>query len=606
MKTKHILFVIAGAFLTLTSCIDDLETKPLNEWEMTSETVYGADKDAYVQGLARLYFNFVTNDTTDLLVSDGGASELIRSFWSCQEVSTDEAKVAWTDAWCNAINNNAWSDSENDMVYAVFVRTLQGVTFVNEYLRQTAPDRLAARGVGEELAAEIEGFRAEARFLRAYFYWMAMDIFGDVPFTDENSLIGAEAPKQKPRAEVYNFIVNELTELAAENSAMPEARNTLHRPRADKGSVLGLLARVYLNAEVYTGTPAWKECKEVCEQIFDLGYVLCSNYEHLFRGDNGENPDAFNEFLFYIAYDEDKAQSWGGGTFLTCAAIGSDEKVETVKEFEQEVDEDGNPVFDEDGNPVWKQEMDKDGNPKFDEDGNPVYKTVDIPVAARNGAGGGWNGLHIHDHFVTTHFNPTNVTWGGEDGTYTIADKRGANVFVTARREKDITKLQDTFFQGWGCWKFNNIPHNEDGRQYHERTETPDKSTNIDYPLIRLGEIYLIYAEACSRLGQGGTAQAKMNELAERTGMPAITVPATWSDEAMKLFREERARELFWEGHRRTDLIRYNCFTSADYLWPFKGGDKDGKAFEDYKKLFAIPSSQILAFDGNLKNPEGY
>jgi hypothetical protein len=96
-----------------------------------------------------------------------------------------------------------------------------------------------------------------------------------------------------------------------------------------------------------------------------------------------------------------------------------------------------------------------------------------------------------------------------------------------------------------------------------------------------------------------------MNELAERTGVAAITVPATWSDDAMKLFREERARELYWEGHRRTDLIRYNSFTSAEYVWPFKGGDVNGKAFEDYKKLFAIPSSQILA-NPELKNPEGY
>ena len=521
MKTKYIIVAIVGALLTLTSCVQDLETLPLNDWEMTSENSYGNDKDAYVQGLARLYFNFVTNDTTDLLVSDGGASELIRSFWSCQEVSTDEAKVAWGDAWCTAINNNVWDDSENDMVYAVFVRTLQGITFVNEYLRQTAPSKLAARGVDAALAAEIEGFRAEARFLRAYFYWMAMDIFGDVPFTTEDSAIGAEAPKQKPRKEVYNFIVSELTELAGENSAMPAAKS--NRPRADKGSVLGLLARVYLNAEVYTGTPAWGECKGVCEDIFALGYTLCSNYEHLFRGDNGENPDAYNEFLFYASYEQDSAQSWGGGTFLTCAAIGSEERYVMVD---------------------------------------------DKPVSSRLGVGGGWNGLHVHEHVVNTHFNPTNVTWG-ENGSYTIADKRGANVFVTERRSKgDFTVLLNTFFEGYGCWKFNNIPSNEDGKTFYERTGSPDKSTNIDYPLIRLGEIYLAYAEACARLNEGATAQAKMNELAERTGVAAITVPASWSDAAMKLFREERARELFWEGHRRTDLIRYNCFTNDSYLCP--------------------------------------
>ena len=558
MKTKHILVVIAGALLTLTSCVQDLDTLPLNEWDVTSETVYGSEKEPYVQGLARLYFNFVTNDTTDLLVSDAGASELIRSFWSCQEASTDEVKVAWTDAWCNAINNNIWDDSENDMVYAVFVRTLQGITFVNEYLRQTAPDKLASRGVSDELAAEIEGFRAEARFLRAYFYWMAMDVFGDVPFTTEDSPFGAEAPKQKPRAEVYNFIVKELTALVAEGSAMPAAKS--NRPRADKGSVLGLLARIYLNAEVYTGKAAWKECKDVCEDIFDLNYALCDNYEHLFRGNNGENPDAYNEFLFYAPYDWQNAQSWGGATLLTCGASSTEELAKDL----------GDGTF-----------------------------------SSYIGIGNGWLGLHVHEHFVNTHFNPTDVTWG-ENGTCTIADKRGAYAFFTARREKgDFDALLNTFAQGYGCWKFNNIPSDMTGLEYWKETKNADRRTDVDWPLIRLGEIYLTYAEACSRLNEGATAQSKMNELAVRTGMAPITVPTAWSDDAMKLFREERARELYWEGHRRTDLIRYNCFTSADYVWPFKGGDVKGKAFEDYKKLFAIPSSQILA-NPELKNPVGY
>ena len=66
MKTKHILVAVAGALMTLTSCVGDLDTLPLNEWDVTSETAYGAERDAYVQGLARLYFNFVTNDTTEV------------------------------------------------------------------------------------------------------------------------------------------------------------------------------------------------------------------------------------------------------------------------------------------------------------------------------------------------------------------------------------------------------------------------------------------------------------------------------------------------------------------------------------------------------------
>ena len=402
MKAKYIVAAIAGALFTLTSCINDLETLPMNDWDTTSETAYGTSEQAYVQGLAKLYFNFTSNDTTDLLVSDGGASELIRCFWTCNEVSTDACKCAWGDTWAMAINSNTWTDAENDMVYGVFVRTLQGISYVNEYLRQTAPEKLADRGVDAALAAKIEVFRAEARFLRAYFYWMAMDIFGAVPFTTEDSPFGAEAPKQASSKSIYNFVVSELEDLATDASVMPAAKS--NRPRADKGSVLGLLARVYLNAEVYSGEPAYDKAKSTCERIFGLGYALCSNYEHLFRGDNGENADAYNEFLYAVSYDQDKAQSWGGGTYLTCAAIGGEDK-------EIATDED------------WVV----DGEVQKDDKGNPLKVKI-----SRIGTGNGWNGLHIHEQFINKYYNPTDVDW--ENGTYTIADKRGANIFTTEKR----------------------------------------------------------------------------------------------------------------------------------------------------------------------------
>ena len=644
MKTKYIVAALACALLTLTSCIQDLETLPLNPWDTTSETAYGKDRTAYVQGLAKLYFNFTSNDTTDLLVSDAGASELIRSFWSCQEVSTDEVKCAWGDAWAEAINTNMYDDSENDMVYGVFVRTLQGISYINEYLRQTADDKLDSRGVDAALKAEIQGFRAEARFLRAYFYWMAMDIFGDVPFTDENSVFGSVNPKQKPRKDVYAFIVSELEELASEGSAMPEAAS--NRPRADKGAVLGLLARVYLNAEVYTGTPAWEECKDACERIYALGkYNLATNYASLFRGDNGENPDAYNEFLFSAYYDETSAQSWGGATYLTCGAANSNEvlgetnilhKKEKLAYSKKAFREGDSIYFNDNGDkyivrPIYndKGELTSRDTIAFRDDlyrpgdeiaidensGDSIILRPVYKMTSRLGIGNGWLGLHVHEHFVNTHFKPENVTWDDTESKYTdegasgsafIKDVRG-HVFHTARRTQgDFAELQNTFMQGWGCWKFNNIPHNESDLEFWERTGSLDKVTNIDYPLIRLGEIHLIYAEACVRLGQGATAQAKVNELAARAGVALENYPAAWSDEAMKWFREERARELFWEGHRRTDLIRYNSYCEDSYLWPFKGGDaKTGKAFPEYKKLFAIPVSQLLA-NPELKNPVGY
>lgn len=184
--------------LSLTACVRDLDTLPLNANDPIAEYVYGADESAYMSGLTRLYFQFLTNDLTDLQSMDGGASELVRAFWSVQETTADGAKCAWgNDAWVRALNTNTWSYAQNDAVYAIYVRTLQGISYVNEYLRQTAPDRLKERGVGTALAARIEGFRAEARFIRAYMYWMALDTFGNIPFiTEETPVGGAYYPRQ--------------------------------------------------------------------------------------------------------------------------------------------------------------------------------------------------------------------------------------------------------------------------------------------------------------------------------------------------------------------------------------------------------------------------
>lgn len=632
MKTKYIV-TLATALLALASCVKDLETVPMNPWDPTADAVYGTNRVAYVQGLARLYFNFTTNDTTDLEVNDAGASELIRSFWSCQEVSTDEVKCAWGDAWAEAINTNKYSDANNDMTYAAFVRTLQGISYVNEYLRQTSPERLSARGVDAELKKDIEGFRAEARFLRAYFYWMALDLFGDVPFTDENDLVG-ETPDQISRKAAYEFVVSELEELAAEDSAMPEA--TSNRPRADKGSVLGLLARVYLNGEVYAGTDqvtltggetttTWDLCRQTCEKIYDLNkYTLCSNYADMFRGDNGENPDAYNEFLFSAYYHNDYAQSWGGGTYLTCGAADAAEILVDNLDHIDKINIDTVAVkynkkgavsnYDEAKGDVIITKEETKGEWKFKVDSAVIKTDTLYQQISRLGIGNGWLGLHIHEHFVNLHFKPENVVWEGqkdEDGIvleagYDMDDVRG-HVLHTARRKKgSFDKLENTFADGWGCWKYNNLPHNEDGWSFWKRTGSPDKSTDIDYPLIRLGEIHLIYAEACLRSGKNvALAQNKMNDLAARTGVPAITLPAGWSDEAMQLLREERGRELYWEGHRRTDLIRYNSYYQDTYLWPFKGGEKTGVAFEPYKVLYAYPSSQLKA-NPNWNNPTGY
>ena len=541
---KHIAWIAAGASMLFTACIGDLDTLPLNPSDSTSETVFGADESGYIAGLTKLYFNFVSNETTDLQVSDAGASELVRAFWTVQEVTSDACKCAWeNDAWVRAMNTNTWSDADNDATYAVYVRTLQGIAYTNEYLRQTASDRLSDRGVSSELAAKIQGFRAEARFLRAYFYWMALDVFGDVPFTTENSPFGGGVnPKQASRKDVFDYCISELTALAADNSPMPAARSNY--PRADKGAVLGLLARMYLNAEVYTGTPMWQEAKDACEDIFTMGYSLCPEYTDLFRGDNGENPEALNEVLFGISYDAEQTQSYGGTSYLTLAAIAATD----------------------------------------------VSSTQMI-----NGVNNGWGGIRVPYEYVEKYFNVRNADYSA--GTYDVNDKRGRMFYIKGRSESMDGALY-VFLNGWSCLKFNNIPHNMDQDSYLA-TAASKAYSDIDFPMIRLGEIYLIYAEACMNLGQANTALPKVQDLAARAG---VTAPTSITQEWLI---EERARELMWEGHRRTDLIRYGKFTSSSFLWTYKGGSFSGQGFDDHMKIFAIPASELASNPELHQNP-GY
>lgn len=541
---KHIAWIAAGASMLFTACIGDLDTLPLNPSDSTSETVYGADESGYIAGLTKLYFNFVSNETTDLQVSDAGASELVRAFWTVQEVTSDACKCAWeNDAWVRAMNTNTWSDADNDATYAVYVRTLQGIAYTNEYLRQTASDRLSDRGVSSELAAKIQGFRAEARFLRAYFYWMALDVFGDVPFTTENSPFGGGVnPKQASRKDVFDYCISELTALAADDSPMPAARSNY--PCADKGAVLGLLARMYLNAEVYTGTPMWQEAKDACEDIFTMGYSLCPEYADLFRGDNGENPEALNEVLFGISYDAEQTQSYGGTSYLTLAAIAATD----------------------------------------------VSSTQMI-----NGVNNGWGGIRVPYEYVEKYFNVRNADYSA--GTYDVNDKRGRMFYIKGRSESMDGALY-VFLNGWSCLKFNNIPHNMDQDSYLA-TAASKAYSDIDFPMIRLGEIYLIYAEACMNLGQANTALPKVQDLAARAG---VTAPTSITQEWLI---EERARELMWEGHRRTDLIRYGKFTSSSFLWTYKGGSFSGQGFDDHMKIFAIPASELASNPELHQNP-GY
>jgi len=560
------------------SCIKDLDAYPFNEDDFTSETAYGNSYSNYLSGLSKIYVCFTS--TSGLEVDDAGASELVRAFWCIQECSTDNCKNDWEkDAWTQDINKNTWSTADNAASYAIYCRTLHGITYANEFLRQTTDDKLNARGCDDALKTKIHSLRAEARFLRAFMYWIAIDVFGDVPFVTETSEFGAVSPSTKTRSEVFTFIVSECTELINGNELGEAGSNY---PRADKGSALGLLSRVYLNAQIYNskvdaagkvtskGEGKWNECMAVCEKIFEKNYKLCTNYTDLFRGDNGENSDANKEFLFAIDYDADSMQSWGGTIFLV------------QSEFQAADDNDAN--------------------------GNPMYSL---------GMNGGWAGIRMPSEYVFKYFGVTVPNEGyDKDGKYTGVynnprnDPR-ASVFYIKGHTENMTDLAE-FTQGWSYYKFNNIPHNMYCSMTN-RTDDPEGKLNffstakgntnmkcsVDYPFIRLAEVYLNYAEACLNADQKTKGITYLNAVRTRSNQPAL------EDYTLQDIINERSVELCWEAIRRTDLIRWDMFTSNSYLWRWKGGSYVGQGFDDHLLVFDFPSSELTA-NRNLSHKPGY
>jgi hypothetical protein len=288
-----------------------------------------------------------------------------------------------------------------------------------------------------------------------------------------------------------------------------------------------ILAKLYLNAEVYINQPKYTECITYCNKIIGAGYTLSDQYTKLFLADNHTAP----EIIFGVAFDGVKTKTYGGTTFLVHAPVGGSM--------------------------------------------SPAAFGID----------GGWSGARTTKNIVNLFPDP--------NGT---ADKRGT--FWSAGQNLEINDIS-AFADGYPIVKWKNITStgavgSDPGKVF------PD----TDYPMFRLGDVYLMYAEAVVRGGAGGsiaTALQHVNALRTRAyGDPSGNITAGLL--TLDFLLDERARELNWEATRRTDLIRFGKFTGNNYLWPWKGGVKDGKAVEDFRKLYPIPAADLTANPNLIQN----
>ena len=531
--------VAALSVFLLTSCLGDLDRFPENE--TTSKNVYSTF-EGYKGALAKIYAAYTLSGNQgpagkpDVVgLDEGQNADFLRCWFNHQEMPTDEAHCLWNDPGIPQLNNiNFASDPSNSrFTTGLYAKCIMQVMYANEFLRNTT-DNGDGKGFTNDQSTEIKYFRAEARFLRAFAYWVLMDVFGNPPFVTENNTMG-ELPSQIKRADLFNYIESELRDLTDNN--LLKAVRTNEYGRADLAAGNALLARLYLNAEVYTGDPRWNDALTYAKKVIDAGYTLKGNYEHLFLADNNINN---NEVILSINYDGRYTRLYGGVTFLINAP----------------------------------------GNKEY----QVTYKDKLIHWGIWNADRFGWSGYRARKEFTEK---------------FETNDKR----FLFVGEDIALGNDPNKFTNGLTTYKYRNITSASTVDNPVFGSDPTGEYADTDFPLFRLAEMYLIYAEAAVRGGGGskGEAVGYINQLRTRAGVSTIGE----SELTTSFVLDERAREWYWECFRRTDLIRFGRFTTADYLWEWKGGIQAGRAVDSHFNIYPIPDSDKNA-NVNLDQNPGY
>ncbi len=526
--------MLAGILgLSTVSCVGDLDQTPPNE--VTSATVY-KDFSNYKQVLAKVYAGYATTGQVgpagdaDISGGDEGFSSYLRQYWQLQELTTDEAVIAWDgDVGLLDLHEMDWT-ANNQFTTAMFARIYYQISLSNEFIRETTDAKLDERGITGANAQLARNYHAEARYLRALSYYHALDLFGNVPFVTEDDKVGAFFPEQIKRADLFKYIESELLDM--QKDLLDPKQNEYGR--VDKAAAWTLLTKLYLNAEVYANQQKYTEAITFAKKVIESSYSLETKYANLFLADNHKAKG----IIFPIAVDGLRTQTYGGTTYLVHASAGNGDS--------------------------WSR------------------------VTAEYGIDGGWAGLRTTPSYVNLFPNPNGDV-----------DARGT--FHTEGHTKEIEQVTQ-FSNGYPLVKYKNVtstgqPGAHPGKMF----------VDTDYPMFRLADVYLMYAEAVLRGGQGGdraTALSLVNALRARA-YNGTSGNITDGQLTTSFILDERGRELGWEAQRRTDLIRYKLFTGSEYLWALKGGVRAGKAVEDFRVLFPIPTADLIANPKLEQNP-GY
>lgn len=525
---KLIYILLMTGLIANTSCIDHLNQYP--SIEETSESVY-EEAENYKMVLAKLYALFVTagqergGENPDLESNMG--YDYMRNYFNLQEAGTDELASTWLEGDKTADLTYLMWDDTDPWVADMYYRLFYTIAVSNEFIRNATDDRISKFTQQEQ--EEIRTYRAEARFLRALAYSHALDFFRNIPFVDENDPVGAYTPPRYTSSQMFEYLEGELTDLEEDLTA----KDDVEYGRASKGAAWTLLARLYLNAEVYGVEAHNTECIDYCRKVMSAGYVLENDYAKLFNADNHLRT---NEIIFPLVVDSEHIVSWGATTYLVCGGVSSSK-----------------------------------------DDAN--YSPSNYGVTS------GWGMFRVRQEIPAL---------------FASEDQRA--MFYTDGQTQSVDDCTNQS-NGYLVTKWTNLT--DDGEI---ASETASSGVDTDYPMFRLADVYLMYAEAIIRGGTGASAEdalIQINLLRKRAfGTNYETAGKVFiSDMNLDFILDERARELYWEASRRTDLIRFNKFSGSNYIWQWKGGTLEGADVQSKYDYYPIPSSELTA-NPNLYNDE--
>ena len=538
MKKLIITIEVALSLMIVTSCVNDLNITPKDPNSIMAGNL--KDNPVYMKEvLGKIYASFIiagqgANGGADISSSDENFFTTMRSLWNCQEITTDEAICAWSDVGITDLNTQTWSSS-NPFLTALYQRLNLSITYANDFIRITN---------GSSDPATIRS-NSEARFLRALAYTWEMDLFGNPPFTTEAEGVGKFFPVQTDRAKLFNYVVSELHAI---EDKLGEPKFSY--PQADKAAAWMLLSRLYLNAEVFTGTAKWDSCKIYCDKVISSGkYSLAPDYRQNFSADNDGNHNP--EMIFAWEQDGNNTQGYVGTTFII--------------------------------------ESSSDATYIRAEDFHGLTSNTN------------WNGNRTRKQFMNILVD-TLATYGNvpiPDSDTLFSQCKDKRVLLKMKLSIDIPSSSSSGDYGVGVYKFT--AKNLDGSL---PADFNPAYACTDFPVFRYADALLMRAEAAYRLGDKEAAKQDINKIRERAyGNTSGDIQA--SDITDEFLLNERGREFYYEAQRRTDLIRFGQFTDGSYNWQWKGGSFEGSATDSHLNLFPIPGDEV-ASNPNIKQNKGY